>query len=107
MKRLLILTLSIFCMASCYKRQKNCQAYKTGVFKYHTFSDGKLLESKIVRTDSLEIDYFDPQHPDTAKIRWVNDCAYIARKYHPENRREKQAYLIRIIETTKDSYIFE
>ncbi len=74
---------------------------------YRSYSNGELLESKIVRTDTLEIDYFNPQNPDTAVIRWVNDCAYVARKYNPKSQVEKQAYLIQIIQTDENSYTFE
>src|SRR5699024_3831699 len=98
-----ILTLS-FLMTACYSPKRDCQKFKTGTFTYSSYSNGKLIEAKIVRNDSLEIDYLDPQQPDTAKIRWVNDCEYIATKYHPKNQREKQGYQFKIVETTKDSY---
>lgn len=94
-------------LSSCYTRENNCKKFKTGTFEYSTYADGNLLKAKIFRNDTMEIDYFDVNNPDTASIRWVNDCEYVVRKYHPKSQVEKQAYHIEIIETNKDTYTFE
>ncbi len=64
------------------------------------------MEAKIVRNDSIEIDYFNPQEPDTSSIRWVNDCEYILTKYNTDDVKENQAFQMRIVETTENTYTF-
>lgn len=107
MKSVLFCFLASLLFAACYSPQLNCKKYKTGIFEYQSYLNGELIKARIVRNDSLEIDYYDEKQPDTSKIRWVNDCEYILRKYHPKNRKEKQSFQIQIISTTKDSYTFE
>ena|SRR5699024_4919964 len=94
-------------LGSCYSPQNNCKKFKTGTFEYQTYANGELMKARIVRNDSMEIDYSNDQQPDTASIRWINDCEYVVRKYHPKTQIEKQAYQIKIIKTHKDSYTFE
>lgn len=107
MKYIPCILLLLFLTTACYSPQRDCQKFKTGTFQYSSYADGKIIETKIVRNDTIEIDYLNPQHPDTARIRWVNDCEYIATKYRPKNQREKQGYQFKITETTKNSYTFE
>lgn len=94
-------------LSACFAPTKECADFKTGVFEYQTYADGELIQAKIVRNDSLEIDYYDPQQPDTSAIRWVNDCEYILKKYNPKDASEKQSFKMKIIETSGDKYTFE
>lgn len=103
----LSLLLLLLLLTGCYTPQNDCKKFKTGTFQYQTYANGELMKAKVVRNDSIEIDYSNLNHPDTAQIRWVNDCQYIVKKYNPKNRRDKQAYQIRIIKTNGDSYTFE
>lgn len=106
MKSALSLALVSLLFTACYSPNNNCQAFKTGTFQYKTYANGELITSKIVRNDSLEIDYYNPQQPDTSKIRWINDCTYILTKYNPDNIRERQSFQMEIIETHEDRYTF-
>lgn len=105
--RIFVVLLSCFLLGSCYKREKNCEKFKTGTFEYKTYSQGEIIEAKIVRNDSLEIDYFQEDEPDTSKIRWINDCQYVLKKYHPKSEDEKQSFQMKIIETKGDQYTFD
>lgn len=108
MKTRFLLLLVPFLAAACYVPAKNCKSFKTGTFEYQTIADGKLMKAKIVRNDSLEIDYLDINNPDTSQIRWVNNCEYILRKYNPKDASEKKTFRMRILETHgASSYTFE
>lgn len=107
MNRFSSLLLLVFMATSCFTPSMNCTDFKTGVFEYQTYADGELIKAKIVRNDSLEIDYYNPNQPDTSQIRWVNDCEYILKKYKPKNSSERTSFKMKIIETGKDHYTFE
>lgn len=106
MKKIIGLLLFVFAVSACFTPPKHCERFKTGTFQYQTIANGELIEAKIVRNDSLEIDYFDVNSPDTSQIRWVNDCEYILRKYKPKRSDEKVSFRMKIIETYKDRYTF-
>ncbi|HLS31010.1 MAG TPA: hypothetical protein VK021_09145 [Flavobacteriaceae bacterium] len=99
--------LGLLIVSSCFTPKKNCERFKTGTFEYQTYADGELIKAKIVRNDSLEIDYYNPQEPDTSSIRWINECEYILRKYNPKSSDEKQSFKMKIIETETNRYTFE
>src|SRR5690625_288098 len=107
MRKIFCFLILPFLTIACFTPTKNCPKFKTGVFEYQTYADGELIQAKIVRNDSLEIDYYDPQQPDTSAIRWVNDCEYILKKYNPKDASEKQSFKMKIIETSGDKYTFE
>lgn len=96
----------LFLLAACYTPSSDCKQFKTGVFEYQTYANGELIKAKIVRNDSLEIDYYNPAEPDTSQIRWINDCEYILKKYQPRSNDEKRSFSMRIIGTDKNSYTF-
>lgn len=106
MKNFLFLLSALFSMAACYTPPANCADFKTGTFQYQTYVNGELIQAKIVRNDSLEIDYYDPQHPDTSQIRWINDCEYVLKKYKPKGTNEKRTFSMRIMETEGNTYKF-
>ena len=105
MKKIIFL-LPILALVSCYNTERNCKDFKTGKFKFEYEVDGVKKTTFFERKDSIEIETFDGK-TDTASIRWVNDCEYILQKIHPKNMVEKKAINMKILTTSKNSYIFE
>ena len=93
-------------ITSCYSPERNCQKFKTGTFSYEALVGTKILTTVFVRTDTLEIDYFQNKS-DTSSIRWINDCEYIVQKINPKNRAEKKAIHMKILTTQNNTYLFE
>ena len=91
---------------SCYDAERNCQDFKTGKFKFEYEVDGIKKTTVFERKDSIEIETFEGK-TDTSSIRWVSDCEYILQKIHPKNMAEEKAITMKILTTTKNSYIFE
>jgi hypothetical protein len=91
---------------SCYEKERNCTDFKTGTFEFNYIIDGEEKTGRFVRTDSLNIDYFENKI-DTASIRWINDCEFVMKKLHPKNMSEEKAIHMKILTTDKDSYTFE
>ncbi len=92
--------------SNCYQVERNCTDFKTGTFEFKYVVDGIEKTGKFVRTESLNIDYYDNQ-VDSASIRWINDCEFIQKELHPKNMQEQQAIHFKILSTTNDSYTFE
>lgn len=105
MKKLLLI-LPVLCLISCYNKERNCNDFKTGKFKFEYEIDGEKKVTYFERTDSLEIETFEGK-TDTARVRWVNDCEYILQKMKPKNMQEEKAIHMKILTTQKDSYTFE
>ena len=105
MKKILLLPLLLL-LISCYNVEHNCKDFKTGKFKFEYEFEGVKKITVFERKDSIEIETFEGK-TDTSSIRWVNDCEYILRKIHPKNMAEKKAINMKIVSTTKNSYIFE
>ena len=93
-------------ITSCYSPERNCQVFKTGTFSYEALVGTEVLTTVFVRTDTLEIDYFQNKS-DTSSIRWINDCEYIVQKINPKNRAEKKAIHMKILTTQNNTYLFE
>lgn len=93
-------------LTSCYEKERNCTDFKTGTFEFNYIIDGVEKTGRFVRTESLNIDYFENKI-DTASIRWINDCEFVMKKLHPKNRSEEKAIHMKILTTDKDSYTFE
>src|SRR5690606_33972983 len=93
-------------LVSCYHVERNCADYKTGTFEFTYTENGQEKIGKFTRTETLNIDYYDSKI-DTSSIRWVNNCEFILKKLHPENRNEEMPIHMKILSTTKDSYTFE
>lgn len=106
MKPFFLFALVSLLFMACYSPQLDCKKFKTGTFEYQSYLEGEVVKTRIVRNDTLEIDYFG-KTPDSSSVRWVNDCEYIVQKFHPKNDSEKQSYQIQIISTTENSYTFE
>jgi len=105
MKKTLILPL-ILLLISCYNAEHNCKDFKTGKFKFEHKVDGVKKTTVFERKDNIEIETFEGK-TDTSSIRWVSDCEYILQKIHPKNLAEKKAITMKILTTSKNSYIFE
>ncbi|MBP6550536.1 MAG: DNA topoisomerase IV [Flavobacterium sp.] len=105
MKKLIFL-LPILSLMSCYNTERNCKDFKNGKFKFEYEVNGVKKTTFFERRDSIEIETFEGK-TDTSSIRWVSDCEYILRKKHPKNMAEEKAINMKILTTTKNSYIFE
>ena len=105
MKKTIVLLL-LLPLLSCYNTEHNCKDFKTGKFKFEYKVDGVKKTTVFERNDSIEIETFEGK-TDTSRIRWVNDCEYVLQKIHPKNMVEKKAIMMKILTTTKNSYIFE
>lgn len=93
-------------VSSCYEQERNCEKFKVGTFEYQTFLNGELVTSKFIRTDSIEIDFFQNKI-DTSSIRWVNNCECILQNKNPKTRSEEKALHIKILSTNTNEYTFE
>ena len=105
MKKIIFL-IPLILLISCYNTERNCKDFKTGKFKFEYEVDGVTKTTIFERKDSIEIETFEGK-TDTSNIRWVSDCEYILQKIHPKNMAEEKAITMKILTTTKNSYIFE
>ena len=105
MKKLILFPIFLF-LISCYDQECNCELYKTGKFEFIQEIEGVKKTTIFERTENLQIETYEGK-TDTASIRWVNDCEFVLKKLHPKNMQEKKAISMRILSTTKNSYIFE
>lgn len=105
MKPLYFLLLLLF-LTSCYNIERNCSDYKVGTFEFNYTIDGVEKTGKFVRTDSLNIDYYEGK-VDSSTVRWINDCEFILKKINPNSMSEKEAIHMKILSTTNNSYTFE
>ncbi|WP_111682668.1 hypothetical protein [Winogradskyella tangerina] len=106
MKRLIILYFFLS-LTSCYEVERNCNDFKTGEFEFKYILDGEEKTGRFVRTDSLNIDYYEDTI-DTSSVRWINDCEFILKKINPKTNAEKEAIHMKILSTDgMSSYTFE
>ncbi len=103
--KLFLLTISVV-LFSCTFPEKNCSKFKVGVFNFESKTSTGIYNSKSIRNDSIEIEYFGTTI-DTSKITWVSECEYILRKLKPKNISDQKAVSVKIIGTTENSYLFE
>ncbi len=106
MKILPIFTLTLLLFSSCYERERNCSDFKTGTFEFEALVGTEVYTTKIIRNDTLEIDYFNGKI-DTSSIRWINKCEYVVKKLNPKNMAEEKAIHMKILTTKGNSYTFE
>ena len=71
MKKIFLLLL-VLTVISCSEKDRNCQDFKTGTFKFSQEINGKKVSSTFTRTETLQIETFNGK-TDTASVRWVND----------------------------------
>jgi hypothetical protein len=93
-------------LTSCYEQERDCKAFKTGIFTSETEIEGKKYTSSFVRNDSIQIETYEGKI-DTFKVRWTNDCEYIIQNIHPKNREDKKPVQMKIITTSANFYTFE
>ncbi|MEM6719672.1 MAG: hypothetical protein AAF611_10175 [Bacteroidota bacterium] len=93
-------------LSSCYQVERNCKDFKTGTFEFTYEINGETKTGRSVRTDTLNIDYYDNKI-DTFSIRWVSDCEFIGRKLRPVDYSESKPIQMMIISTTDSSYLLE
>ena len=106
MSKKIFFLIPLLLLLSCYNTDRNCKDFKTGKFKFEYEVDGVKKTTVFERKDSIEIETFEGK-TDTSSIRWVSDCEYILQKIHPKNMAEEKAISMKILTTTKNSYIFE
>ncbi len=104
--RLLPFLAPFLMLYGCYNVERNCTDFRTGTYEFEAISGTEVFTTRIVRNDSLEIEYY-LERIDTASIRWINDCEYVLKKLHPKNRAEKKAIHIKILTTHDKGYTFE
>jgi len=91
---------------NCSLPEKKCSLYKKGSFEFKTKINNELVVSKFIRSDSLEIEYFQNK-VDTSFVRWVSDCEFILTKKNPESIKDKKAISMKILSTDEKGYNFE
>ncbi len=106
LKKIFFVVILIFSAISCYRPERNCADFKNGEFIFTTIVDGEELKTTFTRTDDLEIDYFEGK-VDSSSVRWINECEYIVKKLHPDNKAEEKPIHMKILSTTDNSYTFE
>ena len=106
MSKKIIFLIPLLLLLSCYNTERNCKDFKTGKFKFEYEVEGVKKTTIFERKDSIEIETFEGK-TDTSSIRWVSDCEYILQKIHPKNMAEEKAITMKILTSTKNSYIFE
>ncbi|MCB0446945.1 MAG: hypothetical protein KDD03_05435 [Gelidibacter sp.] len=90
----------------CYNKQRDCKDYKTGTFEFTYEIDGVSKTGRFIRTDTLNIDYFENK-VDSASVRWINDCEFIQKAIRPKSKAEEEAIHFKILHTTDSTYTFE
>ena len=91
---------------SCVLPEKNCSQFKVGEFNFESKTESGIYNSRSVRNDSIEIEFFGSSI-DTSKITWVSECEYILRKLRPKTLSEEKAISVKIINTSEKGYLFE
>jgi hypothetical protein len=105
MKKTTLLLLSLTFL-SCSQKERNCQDFKTGTFKFSQEINGKIVTSTFTRSETLQIETFNGK-TDTASVRWVNDCEFVLQKLHPKTMNERKAISMTILATDENSYTFD
>jgi hypothetical protein len=108
MAKCFLFLLFVLAISSCdkYKNSRTCDDFRTGTFVWEQESGGKLLKTKFIRTEDLQIEYFEDE-VDTSRVEWVNDCEWRVIPIDPKTNADSRAYLFKILNTTGDSYTFE
>lgn len=104
-------TISLIAM-SCGK-QKTCNDFRVGTFKYKDNSEGMAADIVITRTESFQIESSESANfSDTFEIVWTSDCEYYA-VYQSSSNPVRMPYskfdtvFTRIIEPKANGYVFE
>ena len=100
------LVLFVLLLFSCVIPEKNCSQFKIGEFNFESKTENGVYNSRSIRNDSIEIEYFGSSI-DTSRITWVSECEYILRKLRPKSLSEEKAVSVKIINTSDKGYLFE
>ena len=100
------LVLFVLLLFSCAIPEKNCSQFKIGEFNFESKTENGVYNSRSIRNDSIEIEYFGSSI-DTSRITWVSECEYILRKLRPKSLSEEKAVSVKIINTSDKGYLFE
>ena len=103
MRKILIIA---FLFVSCYKVERNCIDFKTGVFEFSSLVNDTLVSSTFTRTNDFEIEFFNGIK-DSSSIKWVNNCEFLLTKLNPRTNQERRPVRIKMLRTYGDSYDFE
>ena len=104
MVKILFSFFTFILIINCSLPEKKCSLYKKGSFEFKTKINNELVVSKFIRSDSLEIEYFQNK-VDTSFVRWVSDCEFILKNINP--KKSKKSITMKILSTENDSYTFE
>ena len=96
----------VLLLFSCVIPEKNCSQFKIGEFNFESKTENGVYNSRSIRNDSIEIEYFGSSI-DTSRITWVSECEYILRKLRPKSLSEEKAVSVKIINTSDEGYLFE
>ena len=96
----------VLLLFSCVIPEKNCSQFKIGEFNFEYKTENGVYNSRSIRNDSIEIEYFGSSI-DTSRITWVSECEYILRKLRPKSLSEEKAVSVKIINTSDKGYLFE
>ena len=96
----------VLLLFSCVIPEKNCSQFKIGEFNFESKTENGVYNSRSIRNDSIEIEYFGSSI-DTSRITWVSECEYILRKLRPKCLSEEKAVSVKIINTSDKGYLFE
>ena len=96
----------VLLLFSCVIPEKNCSQFKIGEFNFESKTENGVYNSRSIRNDSIEIEYFGSSI-DTSRITWVSECEYILRKLKPKSLSEEKAVSVKIINTSDKGYLFE
>ena len=55
----IVLVICCILLTGCYNVERNCNDFKTGTFEFTYVVDGIEKTGKFVRTETMNIDYFD------------------------------------------------
>jgi len=104
--RIIVFLLLISIFYSCYSVERNCADFKTGTFESQALIGTEIVTTKVIRKDSIEIDYFRGK-VDTSSIRWINNCEFILKNINPKNRSEEKSIHMKILTTNGNEYTYE
>ena len=96
----------VLLLLSCGIPEKNCSQFKTGEFSFESKTENGVYNSRSIRNDSIEIEFFGSSI-DTSRITWVSECEYLLRKLRPKSLSEEKAVSVKIINTSDKGYLFE
>ncbi len=106
MKFKLSVLLIILSTLSCYKIERNCLDYHTGIFEFNSVIKGDSITSRFKRTENFEIEFYNGEI-DSSRIKWLSPCEFIVTKIKPISNQDKKPINIRILSTGSNSYNFE